>query len=291
MSDMRAGVIGLGQMGSGIARRIDAAGMLAGAWDSDSGARERSGVAASLPPAEWAREASAILFVVPGSRAVEDCLDGGVLAKARPGTVLLDLTTSHPAETKRLALRAAEHGLAYLDAGMSGGAAGADAGRLTLMVGGAIEAVQLLQPVFTAIAGRVIHVGGSGAGHTVKLIHNMVCHTNFLALAEACRMAERAGLGLPEVIEVINAGNARSFVSERRFPDHVLSGRFDGRSSIANLAKDLGMAAELAASLGQPSPYTALTSSLLQGALEGGHDADDFTSIYPRYDALAGDEA
>ena len=164
---------------------------------------------------------------------------------------------------------------------------GADAGRLTLMVGGDAGAVARLQPVLAAIAGRVIHVGGSGAGHTVKLIHNMVCHSNFLALAEACRMAERAGLALPEVLEVINAGNARSFVSERRFPDHVLSGRFDGRSSIANLAKDLGMAAELAASLGQPSPYTALTTTLLQRAPEGGHDADDFTSIYPRYDALA----
>ncbi len=292
MDSMRAGVIGLGQMGRGIARSLKRAGLLAGAWDSEPSAREGSGVSALLGPAELARAADAIVFVVPGSREVEACLDGdGVLDHARDGAILLDLTTSDPAQTKRLAARAAGRGLAYVDAGMSGGALGADAGRLTLMVGGETEPVARLRPVFDAIAGRVIHVGGGGAGHTVKLIHNMVCHTNFLALAEACRMGERAGLALADVLEVVNAGNARSFVSERRFPDHVLSGRFDGRSTVANLAKDLGMAAGLAGSLGQPSPYTALTSGLLQRASAGGHAADDFTTLYERYDALAESEA
>ncbi len=157
------------------------------------------------------------------------------------------------------------------------------------MLGGAEADIARLQPVFDAIAGRVIRVGGSGAGHTVKLLHNMVCHTNFLALAEACRTAERAGLELAAVLEVINAGNARSFISERRFPDHILSGRFDGRSTVANLAKDLGMAETLAEALGQPAPYTSLTTRLLRHALDEGRAADDFTTLYPAYDGLAGE--
>ena len=292
MDGIRAGVIGLGQMGRGIAQNLHRAGRLAGAWDHGREAREQSALPADAmrPPGELACQADALLFVVPGSREIEACLEDGVLAQAQPGMVLLDLTTSEPAQTRLLAARAGKRGLAYVDAGMSGGARAADAGRLTLMVGGAAADMERLRPVFDTIASRVIHVGGSGAGHTVKLIHNMVCHANFLALVEACRMAERAGLPLAGVLEVINAGNARSFVSERRFPDHILSGRFDGRSAVANLAKDLGMAASLAASLGQPSPYTALTSGLLQRALENGYAADDFTSLYSSYDALAGDK-
>jgi 3-hydroxyisobutyrate dehydrogenase len=116
----------------------------------------------------------------------------------------------------------------------------------------------------------------------------MVCHTNFLALSEGCAMAERAGLGLQAVIDVINAGNARSYISQARFPNHILSGSFDGRSRVSNLAKDLGMAEELACQLGQESPYTSLTTALLDQAVSIGRQDDDFTTLYPAYAALAG---
>ena len=81
-----------------------------------------------------------------------------------------------------------------------------------------------------------------GTGHTIKLLHNMVCHTNFMVVAEAGRLAERAGIPLETAIKVFNAGNARSYISEQRFPNHILSGKFDGRSTVSNLAKDLAMA-------------------------------------------------
>ena len=120
----------------------------------------------------------------------------------------------------------------------------------------------------------------------MKLVHNMICHTIFLATAEGCRAAERAGIPLDRAIDVLNAGNARSFISERRFPDHIVSGRFDGRSHVGNLAKDLAMAAEFFAGLGQPSAYVTITSELLATACRLGMTSDDFTWLYPEYDRL-----
>ena len=120
----------------------------------------------------------------------------------------------------------------------------------------------------------------------MKLIHNMVCHANFFVLSEAGRFAEHAGIDLRAAIEVINAGNARSFISESRFPNHILSGTFDGRSRVANLAKDLRMAAGLAAALGQPGVFGPLTASLLDRAMRDGLGERDFTTLYLEMDRL-----
>ena len=290
MSDTVA-VVGLGQMGRGIAANLAKAGLLVAAWDIDPGARERVAAATAapmLPPVEIAHRAEIVLLAVPASPQIKTLLDGpdGLLATPHPGQTLVDLTTSHPGETRRLAAVALAAGRHYLDCGMSGGASGAEAGRLTLMAGGEAEALARCEPAFGAIATRVFHVGSVGSGHTMKLVHNMVCHTNFLVLAEGCRLAERAGLDLTAAIDVINAGNARSYISEARFPNHILSGAFDGRSTVANLAKDLAMARDLAAELGQAALYGPLTVELLAEAVAGGRANDDFTTLYPAFDRL-----
>ena len=117
-------------------------------------------------------------------------------------------------------------------------------------------------PCSERIASNVIHVGETGAGHAMKLIHNMICHTIFLATSEGCRLAERLGIPLETAIAVINSGNARSFVSEQRFPDHIISRTFDGRSTTANLAKDLGMAARPGARGRTPRPLRRLGGAI-----------------------------
>lgn len=285
---MTCAVIGLGQMGSGIAANLDRAGLLREAWDVMPEARARahlSDAARMVPPGDMT--ADIVMFVVPSSREIAACLDG-LLARSHEGQILVDLTTSSPADTLILAAKAKAKDRVYLDGGMSGGARGADAGTLTLMMGGDRAGLEKARPALDAIARHIFSLGEVGAGHTMKLVHNMVCHTNFLALSEACRMAERAGLSLHGVIDVINAGNARSYISEQRFPNHILSGTFDGRSRVSNLAKDLGMAAELAEQLELDAPYTSLTSSLLNTAMETGHADEDFTELYAYYEALAG---
>jgi 3-hydroxyisobutyrate dehydrogenase len=208
------------------------------------------------------------------------------MARPHDGETLVDLTTSHPAKTKALAEKARATGRDYVDCGMSGGAIGADTAKMALMVGGTNEAVAACKPIFDAIAGTVTHVGGSSTGHAIKLLHNMVCHTNFLVVAEAGRLAERAGIPLETAIAVFNAGNARSYISEQRFPNHILSGKFDGRSTVSNLAKDLAMADAFADEVGQANAYTALTAEILAKAMDKGMGADDFTRLYEVYEQL-----
>jgi 3-hydroxyisobutyrate dehydrogenase len=283
------GVIGLGQMGRGIALNLDKKERLAAMWDvRPTGGEGFSPAATFAPPAVMGKLCDIIIFVVPSAKEIEACLAGpqGLLAVDRPGQVLIDLTTSHPNDTARLAKLAKARAREYLDAGMTGGATSADAGKLALMFGGEVATLDRCRPALDAIATRIVHVGPSGAGHTMKLIHNMVCHANFFVLSEAGRLAERAGIELKTAIEVINAGNARSYISEARFPNHILSGKFDGRSRVANLAKDLGMAADFATQLGQPGIFGPLTSSLLNRAMRDGLGECDFTTLYLEMDQL-----
>jgi len=281
------GVIGLGNMGRGIARNLDRAGRLAAAWDVNDAARTRaelSSKVALVPPSQFGR-LGFILFVVPGSAQIEEMLPA-LLARPHEGETLVDLTTSQPAKTKALAEKVRATGRDYVDCGMSGGATGADSGKMALMIGGSDTAVAACKPVFDVIAGTVTHVGGSGAGHTIKLLHNMVCHTNFFVVAEAGRLAERAGIPLETAIKVFNAGNARSYISEQRFPNHILSGKFDGRSTVSNLAKDLAMADSFANQVGMANAYTALTAHILASAMERDLGGEDFTRLYEVYEEL-----
>src|SRR3954465_4146524 len=280
-------VIGLGNMGRGIARNLDRTGRLAAAWDISEAARTDAGLSsevALLPPSQFGR-LSFILFIVPGSAQIEEMLPalGG---RPHDGETLMYLPTSHPAKTKALAEKARATGRDYVDCGMSGGATGADSGKMALMVGGFDAAVASCKPIFDTIAGTVTHVGPSGAGHTIKLLHNMVCHSNFFVLAEAGRLAERASIPLATAIKVFNAGNARSYISEQRFPNHILSGKFDGRSTVSNLAKDLAMANAFANQIGEANAYTALTAEILAKAIEKGMAGEDFTRLYEQYDEL-----
>ena len=281
------GVIGLGNMGRGIARNLDRAGRLAAAWDVNDAARTRaelSSEVALVPPSQFGR-LGFILFVVPGSAQIEEMLPG-LLARTHHGETLVDLTTSQPAKTKAIAERVRATGRDYVDCGMSGGALGADSAKMALMVGGSDSAVAACKPIFDTIAGTVTHVGASGAGHTIKLLHNMVCHTNFFVVAEAGRLAERAGIPLETAINVFNAGNARSYISEQRFPNHILSGKFDGRSTVSNLAKDLAMADSFANQVGMANAYTALTAHILASAMERDLGGEDFTRLYEVYEEL-----
>jgi 3-hydroxyisobutyrate dehydrogenase len=287
---VNVGVMGLGQMGRGIAANLSRAGFLRAAWDPAPATRDFPFCRdiSFAGGREMSELCDVIVFVVPTSREIAANLEGpdGILAADKPGQVIVDLTTSYPARTLELARSARTSGRAYVDGGMTGGALGADAGTLTLMLGGEQQVLQRIRPALEAFAKKIFLVGPSGAGHTLKLIHNMVLHTTFLATSEGCRMAEDAGIDLASAIEVFNAGNARSFVSECRFPNHILSGRFDGRSKVSNLAKDLAMAADYADEHGDRAPYTHLTAALLKRAMEAGWGSDDFTRIYPRLKEL-----
>lgn len=284
------GVIGLGNMGRGIARNLANAGHRVQVWDIVQEARRRlDPVATSTEPKVMAAECSTIFLAVPGSAEIEVIFKGhnGLLANAQRGLVIYDCTTSDPVITKKLSRRAKVKNVAYLDAGMTGGATGADQGTLKLMIGGDKRAFNRTRPVLNAFTSELYHLGPSGAGHTMKLIFNMVVHTNFMVICEAGLMAEKSGIALAKMIEVINAGNARNYASERRFPDHVLSGTWDARSRIYNLNKDVGMAVEMAKKLGLPVNIGQSTHKYITRAIKAGMSEDDFSLLYKQFRNLA----
>lgn len=282
----RAAVIGLGQMGRGIARRIEGAGVLVGVWDPSEAAIDAAELGSDvrrMSVAGLAPFVDILLFVVPATSDIREAI---AVAPLRPGQIVVDLTTSDPAESRALAASLDGIGVSYLDAAMTGGAAGADAGELTLMVGGEAEVLARARPVLDRIATSVFHLGPVGAGHAMKLVHNMILHTMFLANCEGLRLAERAGIDPVTAVQVLNAGNARSFVSSVRFPRDILSGTMLARSRVGNLAKDLGLAVAWAKELSAPTPFGSLTHSVLEQALASGMESTDFAHLYPQYDAL-----
>ncbi len=291
---MKVGVVGLGNMGGGIARNYQKAGVPLMVWDVAPAARDAFGALAGVevaPPGEMAAQCGVMIFVVPATPEIASCFEGkdGVLARAAKGLVVYDFTTSDPVATKALAARAAEHGIAYLDAGMSGGATGADAGTLTLMLGGDKMAFERTRALLEPIADKTFYLGASGAGHTLKLIHNMVCHTIFLATCEGGRMAEAAGIDLADMINVFNVANARSYASEVRFPKHILSGKWDARSRVYNLRKDLSMAVGLAGALDTKVPLGTVTRDFLDAAIARGMTETDYSRLYERFDEIVED--
>jgi 3-hydroxyisobutyrate dehydrogenase len=285
------GVVGLGQMGGGIARNLDKAGLLIGAYDvqpASFGAQKFSSRVANMSPAELGKACDIVIFVVPASPQIRTVLSGpeGLLSAKRNAQILCDLTTSFPPDTLELVALAKAAGRDYLDCGMTGGATGADEGRLSLFIGGDKAVLDRARPALEKFTVKLMHLGPPGAGQAMKLIHNMILHTTFLATVEGCRILEDAGLDLAAVIDALNSGNARSYTTEFRFPRHILSGKWDARSYVSNLAKDLGMAVKYSNAAGRPAVYGTLTSTILNKAMDEGHAKDDYALLYKYFDDL-----
>ncbi len=292
MAQAKIGVVGLGNMGRGVAGNLHKAKMPLMVWDVAPEAREpwerKRGVEV-CEPGEMAAQAGVIFFVVPGSPEIEESLKGrgGVLANARKNLVIYDFTSSDPAVTRKIARRAKTKGVAYLDAGMSGGATGAAAGTLTLMIGGDEKAFRRTKRFLSPIADDLFHLGESGAGHAMKLIHNMVCHSIFMATCEGGKLAEKVGLKVEDMINVFNVSNARSYASQFRFPNHILSGKWDGKSRVYNMIKDVGMAVKMGKKHRAQTEHGEATLAFLEKAVKRGMIEKDFTLLYRDYEKVS----
>ena len=218
------GVIGLGRMGNPVAQRFIGAKMPLMVWDVSEERRgpfeEADGVTIATPR-EIGESCAVVFFVVPSSEEIAACFKGkdGLLKNPKKGLVVYDLTTSDPAKTKRLAKRAERAGLGYLDAGMSGGPGNILEGKLTLIIGGDEKLLKRTRRYLKPFVDHVFHLGALGSGHTMKLIHNMVLHTMFLATCEGARLVERLGMRVEDMIDIFNASAAYSYASRHRFPE------------------------------------------------------------------------
>lgn len=255
MSGSRIGFIGLGNMGGRMTRRIVAGGMPVLGYDKDEGAAARFGAAPAASAVAVVEQSDIILLSLPDSNVIEKVVEGegGLLAHIRAGQIVADMSTASAASTRRLAGLFAEKGAFYVDAGISGGAAAAEKGTLTLMVGGEVGAIARLEPVFSLFATKVIVMGESGAGHTAKLLNNFLNAVSLAATAEVMVAGKKAGLDLHRLLEVLNASSGINFATLNRFPKIVDGDYLEGGLTSKLMTKDVVLYCDLLHQLGVAS--------------------------------------
>jgi 3-hydroxyisobutyrate dehydrogenase-like beta-hydroxyacid dehydrogenase len=231
-------------MGGRIARRLAAAGYEVVGFDVDP---SRGGTASS--GSDVAQRAEVVLLSLPDSTVVEPVVRG-LAETAEPGRVIVDLSTSSPASTVELHALLAAREVEFLDAGISGGAAGAEAGTLTVMVGGSESALERVRPILATFSARVEHMGASGAGHTTKVINNFLNGVSLAATAEAMVAARKAGLDVHRVLGVLNSSTGVNFATLNRFPSIVEGDYLEGGLTGNLMLKDLRLYVDLVERLG-----------------------------------------
>jgi len=244
---MRVGFVGLGNMGGRITRRIVAGGSPVLGFDVAPARAAEVGASAASSPAAVAEGADTVLLSLPDSPVVEAVVlgDDGILGGARPGQVVVDLSTSSPSSTVELYRRLVELGVEFVDAGISGGAAAAEQGTLTIMAGGSEEALDRVRPILDTFSGRIFHMGASGAGHTAKLLNNFLNGISLAATAEVMVAARKAGLELHTFLDVLNNSSGVNFATLNRFPRIVDGDYLEGGLTGNLMLKDVRLYADL----------------------------------------------
>jgi 3-hydroxyisobutyrate dehydrogenase-like beta-hydroxyacid dehydrogenase len=253
------GFVGLGNMGGRMTRRLVAAGLSVLGFDVRADVVSASGASPAASLGQIADGCDLILLSLPDSHAVEAVVEGpaGLMAHCRAGQTIVDLSTAAPRSTRQLAASFADRGVVFVDAGISGGAAAAEKGTLTLMIGGPAGVDSQLEPVFRHIAAKVVHMGPSGNGHATKLLNNFLNAVTLAATAEVMVAGRKAGLDLQLLLDVINSSSGVSFASLNRFP-HIIRGNYlEGGLTGKLMTKDIVLYAELAGELGVASLNTA----------------------------------
>lgn len=255
MGNQAIGFIGLGNMGGRMARRLVDAGRTVRGLDAVPGRSDACGATPVASIAEAACGVGHILLSLPDSRVVESVVEGpqGLLQYLRPGQVVVDLSTSAVESTRRLARAVAERGAAYVDAGISGGAAAAEQGALTLMVGGEEAVVRELRELLAPIAAKVVYMGPSGAGHATKLLNNFLNAVSLAATAEVMVAGKKAGLDLHLLLEVLNSSSGVNFATLNRFPKIVDGDYLEGGLTGKLMTKDILLYVDYVRALGVSS--------------------------------------
>lgn len=290
----RIGFIGLGIMGRSMALNILRAGFPLTVWNRTP-ARAAELLAAGATwadsPAMLATASDLVITCVSDTPDVQAVVLGetGALRGLRAGSLLIDMSTISPAVTRELAAALAERGVTMLDAPVSGGSEGAAQGTLSIMVGGDAADFARALPVLQAMGQRITHVGGHGAGQTVKLVNQVLVVGNCLAMCEALMLAQAGGVDLPKTLEAISGGAAGSWMLSKRGPQ-ILARDWRPGFSIALQQKDLRLVLEAADQQGVPLPGSALIFQLYRTLEARGLGGDGNHALVKALEALAGFE-
>jgi 3-hydroxyisobutyrate dehydrogenase len=283
---MKLGFIGLGAMGTPMARNLLEAGHELAVWNRspekvyplmESGARRADS------PANAASGTRATILMVTNAEAVHEVLfgDKGVVQGLPVGAAVINMGTIGAVATTRIAKTLGELGYRMLDAPVSGSKAVAAAGELNIMVGGDKQAFEEFEPVLAAMGDKISHMGEVGSGARMKLINNLIMGANMAVLSEGLALGEAAGIPVEKQLEVILAGSAASGVAQRR-SRNLISGSYEPQFKLSHELKDLYYALELGRDLEDPLPITAVVSQIYNAGMRE-HAEGDMSAVAEVY--------
>lgn len=276
-------LIGTGAMGGAIGMRLCEKGHRLRVYNRTIGKTAplvAKGAVAAGSAADAAGAADVVILSLNSAAIVETAVFGpqGVAETAGPGTLIIDMSSIAPDATRRLAARASEKGLRWVDSPLSGGAPKALSGQLTLMAGGAAQDVADAHEVLRDVATNYTHMGPSGAGQATKLINQVLCGIQFLGVAEATVLAEDAGVDAAKIPQALKGGRADSAILQEYMPrfaarDYRRTGRID------NMVKDLNGAQDLARATNTAMPLTAVCAEIHRLLVAAGLGAEDQAAL------------
>lgn len=288
----RIGWIGTGVMGTSMCGHLLDAGFATTVF---SRTRARAaplldkGATWAASPREVARAADVVFTMVGFPADVREVILGekGVLAGARPGSVIVDMTTSEPSLAVAIADQARARQVHSVDAPVSGGDVGAREARLSIMIGGDREAVDALDPLWQAMGKTIVHQGGPGAGQHTKMVNQVLIATNMIGVCEALLYGYRAGLDLETVLRSVASGAAGSWSLSNLAP-RIIAGNFDPGFFVEHFIKDMSIALEESKRMGLSMPGLALAQQLYLALAAQGHGRDGTHALALALGSLSG---
>ena len=278
------GFIGIGKMGAPMAQNLLKAGYQLVVYDLREQAIEslaKAGAEKASSAQNLASRSSIVITMLPASPDVEAVVLGpqGVIDGAKPGDMVIDMSSSYPTSTKMIWERLAAKGIRMLDAPVSGGTEGARDATLAIMVGGEEKDYEECHPILEVMGQNIYYLGKIGAGHTVKALNNLCSACSMVITSEALVVATKLGLSPDKVIDAINSSSGRSWSSQVKFPNFVLNNAFNSGFTIGLMNKDLEMATRLGRELHIPMFVGAMVQQLYSYAVGQGRGNDCSSGI------------
>jgi 3-hydroxyisobutyrate dehydrogenase len=271
---MKIGFIGLGVMGSPMSSHLSKAGHTLFLHDLDMGLARKhadalAGAAKALQtPSDVAAHSDVVITMLPNGNVVQEVALGaqGLIHGMKPGTLVLDTSSAEPWITKDTAQALAAKGVAMVDAPVSGAQWGAQEAKLVFMVGASTSDLARVRPLLEVMGHKIHHLGGLGAGHTMKCINNTITSMTLSATAEGLVIGKQYGLDPSAMVDVLNDSTGGSWISQTHIKQRVISRRFDDPFKLALMLKDIGIAMELSRQAGLSTPISALGQQLWSAA-------------------------
>lgn len=289
----KVGFIGVGNMGFPMACNLLKAGYEVYANDLSEervNMIKEKGAKPCSSQAELASSVDVIVSSLPNAAIVESVYasKGGVFDSCKSDAVIIDLSSVAPSTSKKMAKIAEEKGLHYVDAPVSGGVGGAQAGTLSIMVGADQKTYDRILPILEVIGKNIYHMGEVGSGDAIKLVNNLLLGCNMAALAEALILGVKCGLTPKAMYDVIKESSGRSYAMEAKMEKFIMADSFDTGFAVDLQYKDLGLALDAGRETSVPLPMTSMAKEIFEGARAKGLNRKDMSSVIKVWEDLTG---